>query len=511
METRWNFVHGPDGWTRTGSRRPAPGRDVPRAQLRRRRPARRPSPARRAHIQNAVLAELEARADLRRTSCTRRATRSSTTIDPRAQQQAEAAVRDVLEGPAGQPVRPALVAVEPEDRRRCWPTTAARTASASTGRRRRRSPARRSSRSTSVALLEEGKGLGETYDGTSGRDVRGPGRTGPQLRRRVLRQGLHGRAGDEEVDQHGVLRHRGQRRSAPRRWPTPRTRRASPRDLNGENGRQAGTRRQHLLGGGDTRVSTLEMASAYAHVRRRRHAPHAAPGRRRSSARTATIDVVGAGGTTKPAFDADNSDKQPADRPQRHRVAAAGDRVLEDGVPGRARQCAGKTGTHQLGSHRGQREGLDGRLHAADLRRGVHGRRDAERQADAAQERRRRRSSTAAGCPARSGKTFMNTISRGRRREDFGRFEPIGTTTASPRSPRTTRTRTRTTATGGSGDGNGNGDDNGDGDGDGDGERQQPDDDPTRRQPTNRDPTVPDRVIPADRPEPDRSRPIGGR
>nr|WP_062398971.1 transglycosylase domain-containing protein [Pseudonocardia sp. AL041005-10] len=173
------------------------------------------------HIYNAARAELE-KLGISETEINTQGLTVTTTIDPKAQEDAATAVKKVMDGQPGN-LRSSLVSVNPKTGA-VIAYFGGRTVSASTTPRCSSSPARRSSRSCSRRRCRR------TRRSVSARSttVPPPGARrhhGHQLRGRQLRPVL-GEGGHDQVDQHGLLpdgpRRRpaaGRRRRAPGRYP----------------------------------------------------------------------------------------------------------------------------------------------------------------------------------------------------------------------------------------------------------------------------------------------------
>ena len=76
--------------------------------------------------------------------------------------------------------------------------------------------------------------------------------------------------------------------------------------------------------------------------------------------------------------------------------------------------------------HRGQRQGVDGGLHPADLGRGVDGRRGGAGKQVPLKNAERRHHLPVPGLPGKIWQTFMNSYLKDKPKETFGKFEPIG-------------------------------------------------------------------------------------
>jgi membrane peptidoglycan carboxypeptidase len=343
MTRRWNFVMDQmvqKGWVSAADRKAATFPktiDVTQA-----RPTAVTGPL--AHIQNAVLDEVNREAHLDDETLKRKGYTIETTIDPNAQNLAQQAVDKIL---AGEPqnIYPALVAVNPAN----GEILAYYGGKDGTGldwARQRQEPGSSFKPFDLVALLEKGKGLGDTYDGTSGRQfVEG----GPKIRNsggascgkdctvaEAMKRSINTVFYDIALNEVGTAKVADAAKQA-----------GIETNLMPEGGGQPDA--NISIGGGNTQVTTIEMASAYA--------TFAANGIKRTPhlvKRVLTPDggvVYQAGGTMvdgEPAFDKEDS-------AHNQKIAR---NVTESLLPipkysripcANGRQCAGKTGTHQFG------------------------------------------------------------------------------------------------------------------------------------------------------------------
>jgi membrane peptidoglycan carboxypeptidase len=344
MHRRWNYVinqMAEKGWLSPADRQAAkfPAM-IPVDQA-------RPTAAQgaSAHIQRAVLKEVEDNTDLTLAQLKQRGYTIVTTIDKNAQSLAEQAVNSVM---ANQPTNllPALVAVNPANGEIVayyggsngngldWAKTA-------------QEPGSSFKPFDLVALLEKGKGLGETYDGTSGRQFT-PG--GPKIRNSgndsscgkectvalAMKKSVNTVFYDIALNEVGTQKVADAAHQA-----------GVTAKLQGPNG--GAPDGNIAIGGGTTMVSTVEMAGAYATFASGgiKRAPHLV---KKILAPDGNIfwepkQSVTAG---TPAFDQQDSN---------HNQQIARN-VTESLLPipksshiecANNRQCAGKTGTHQLG------------------------------------------------------------------------------------------------------------------------------------------------------------------
>jgi membrane peptidoglycan carboxypeptidase len=344
MHRRWTYVIGQmseKGWLSPADRQAA--QYPPLIPLDQARPVGVEGPN--AHIQKAVLDEVESDTGLTLAQLRQRGYTVVTTIDKRAQDLAVEAVNSVM-GPQPPNLLPALVAVRPDNGEVVayyggangngldWAAT-------------RQEPGSSFKPFDLVGLLEKGKGLGEVYDGSSPRQFGGPG--SPQIRNAgndntckqctvstAMRKSINTVFYDialNDVGTQGVANaaHQAGIKS----------------DLQGANG--GAPDGNIAIGGGTTRVSTLEMASAYA--------TFAANGIHRTPHLVSKILTPDGGvyweqpasvAQGQPAFDkedlnhnqmiARNVTESLRPIPKSSKVECAN-----------GRDCAGKTGTHQLG------------------------------------------------------------------------------------------------------------------------------------------------------------------
>jgi membrane peptidoglycan carboxypeptidase len=343
MQRRWKFVMDQmvdKGWLSASDRKaaqfPTP---IPYEQA-------RPTALEgvRAHIQSAVLAEVKEETGMDLDMLQQRGYTIQTTIDPVAQQQAEAAVDSVM---AGQPqnILPAMVAIDPTtgEVKAYW---GGRNGTGIDWVQQRQEPGSSFKPFDLVALLEEGKGLGETYDGTSGRQFVP---NGPKIRNsggascgkdctvaEAMKRSINTVFYDIALNTVGTQHVADAAKEAGIKSP-----------LTGANGGPPDA--NISIGGGSTQVTTYEMASAYA--------TFAANGIYRKPHLVKQI-LTPEGGVFwapeqkdidgHPAFDPNNSahnakiarnvTESLLPIPQYSKIGCAG-----------GRECAGKTGTHQFG------------------------------------------------------------------------------------------------------------------------------------------------------------------
>jgi membrane peptidoglycan carboxypeptidase len=424
----------------------------------------------RAHIKDAVIEEVEQRAGISEDELYQGGFRIRTTINPRAQRIAEQSVDDVLKD---QPknIRPALVAVNPKN----GGVLAYYGGSNGVGLDWAAQPQEPGSSFKPfdlVALLEQGKGLAERYDGTSGRMF--PGRAAP------VRNSSGASCGKECTVAEAMERSINTvfYDIAVNTVKTPKVEAAARQagitsDLNGKKDDKDAPDGNIAIGGGDTRVSTLEMASAYG--------TFAADGMYRTPHLVSQILYPDgklrwqAPEDERQAFDAD---------PDKNRQIARN--VTESLKPvikyshldcgGDDRPCAGKTGTHQLGTTEDNAKawmvGYTPTLSAA-VSMGA--------ETPKGKQMPLRNSSGnivyGSGLPGQIWQEFVDRYLEGTDAEDFGDFEPIGEDYRDQSSDNNGDAQQGDNQDNGdrNGDrGNGNGDGNGNGNGNGGGQQTNP-------------------------------------
>lgn len=421
MKKRWTFVIGQmadKGWLSPAERQAAA---YPTATL---IPVQNAKPQAlqgvRAHIQNAVLDEVEREAKIPPDQLQQKGYTIETTIDQGAQDAAEKAVGDwAAKNP--QNLLPALVAVNPKNGEVLayyggangtgidWAST-------------RQEPGSSFKPFDLVALLEKGKGLGETYNGTSGRQFGGP--DSPKIRNaggascgenctvaEAMKRSINTVFYDialNEVTTQGVADAAVQAG-------------VKTSDLQGPNG--AAPDGNIAIGGGTTRVTTLEMASAYA--------TFAAGGTYRTPHLVKRIlnpdqsvfwepsqDVT----TGEQAFDPDPDKNQQIARnvteallpiPEFNEIACSGNR-----------KCAAKTGTHQLGedgeNSKAWTVGYTPQVSVAvSLAAEENGKQVALKDKNG-------KNISGGGGPGKIWQAFMNNYLKDAPKEGFGKFDPIG-------------------------------------------------------------------------------------
>jgi membrane peptidoglycan carboxypeptidase len=496
METRWKYVLGQMADKNWFPKDKLATEKFPeRLPLEKARPQAITGP--KAHIKNAVIAELESRANISEQELYQKGYIIRTTIDQRAQRLAEQSVRSVMKG---QPknIRPALVAVDPKTGG-VKAYYGGENGAGLDWAAQKQEPGSSFKPFDLVALLEEDKGLAATFDGTSGRKFEG--------RKAVVRNSGGASCGKECTVAEAMKRSINTvfYDIAMNEVGTPKVEAAARQagitsDLNGKKDDKEGPDGNIAIGGGDTLVSTLEMASAYG--------TFAADGMRRPP--HLVSQVLYPDGTIKwtapddekPAFDAANSDKN-------HQIARNVTESLKPVIefsnmecPGE-QECAGKTGTHQFGATEDNAKawmvGYTPQISAA-VSMGAEtpkGKQVPLKNGDGGIV-------YGSGLPGEIWQEFMSRYLENVDPEQFGRFEPIGddyrVSEEPPEQPdQDNDDGNRDDDDNDDGDDNGNGNGNGNGGGNGGGE-------PTNTQPTEPPETEPSFPDPGDPTFP----PIGG-
>jgi membrane peptidoglycan carboxypeptidase len=373
----------------------------------------------RAHIQNAVLDEVERNAKLTPDQLQQKGYTIETTIDKPAQDAAEKAVGDwAAKNPAN--LLPALVAVNPKNGEVIayyggangqgidWAST-------------RQEPGSSFKPFDLVALLEEGKGLGETYNGTSGRQFGGP--DSPKIRNaggascgenctvaEAMKRSINTVFYDIALNEVGTGAVANAAYEA-----------GVTSDLKNPNG--GAPDGNIAIGGGTTRVTTLEMASAYATFAAggMYRAPHLV--KRIANPDGSTYWSPDQGTVAgKQAFDDDPDKNQKIARnvteallpiPEFNEIECAGNR-----------KCAAKTGTHQLGedgeNSKAWTVGYTPQVSAAVSLAGE------ENGKQVALKDKNGKNISGGGGPGKIWQAFMNLYLKDLPKEGFGKFEPIG-------------------------------------------------------------------------------------
>jgi len=344
MTKRWNFVINQmqeKGWLSATDRQAAKFPQlIPVEQA---RPTAITGP--RAHIQNAVLAEVNAETHMDLDALQKKGYTIETTIDPAAQQMAEDAVHKIM-APESKSILPALVAVNPSNGE-ILAYYGGEDGNGTDWAKQRQEPGSSFKPFDLVALLEQGKGLGEVYDGTSGRQFVP---NGPKIRNSgndsscgkectvatAMKKSVNTVFYDIALNTVGTKAVANAAKQAGIQSP-----------LLGPNG--APPDANISIGGGNTQVTTIEMASAYAtfaangiyrtpHLVKRVLTPEGDvfwQADSRMTDGTAAFDKNSSSNNQKIARNVTES-LMPI--PEYSKIACANKRV-----------CAGKTGTHQLG------------------------------------------------------------------------------------------------------------------------------------------------------------------
>ncbi|HEU5473072.1 MAG TPA: transglycosylase domain-containing protein [Actinophytocola sp.] len=472
MQRRWNYVMDQlvaNNWLpaseRAGAQFPEP---VPFEQTK-----AKALTDNRGLIQRQVYKELEEKMGLTEEDIQESGYKIVTTIDPKAQELAQKAIDDVMKG---QPenLRPALVAIDPKTGqvKAYWGgADGIGTDWASV----KQEPGSSFKPFDLVALLKTGKGLGEVYDGSSPRTFKG-GLTVrnsenaqckecpvAEAMKRSINTVFYDIAVTLGTDKVAEAAHQAGIMS----------------DLGHDNGGKPTT--GIAIGGDKTQVSTLEMASAYATFAARgtHRTPHIVS-KVLNPDGSLVWDVQA---EEKPAFD-------PANLRNNEKIAR---NVTESLLPipkfskiecADGRECAGKTGTHQLGETSDNAKawmvGYTPQLSTAVSFSGTKG--EAIKAAG-------NRIVYGSGLPGQTWKRFMDSYHKTFKlpKEGFGKYDPIGKeASANPSS----------TAKPPPSDGRGNG--NGNGGGNNGGNNGGGNSEPTR--PTR--PTRPPITVPTELPDP---------
>jgi membrane peptidoglycan carboxypeptidase len=418
MTRRWNFVMDQmvdKKWLPAAERKAAKFPTlIPRDQA---RPQAITGP--RAHIQQAVLDEVKAQAGYSLGDLQRKGYTIKTTIDERAQGIAEKSVNDVM---ADEPknILPALVAVNPKNGE-VVAYYGGKDGNGYDWAKVKQEPGSSFKPFDLVALLEKGKGLGETYDGRSGRFFEG--RPDPVRNSNgascgqnctvalAMEKSINTVFYDIAVNEVGT---KAVARAAQQA--------GIKSDLLGPGG--AAPDGNISIGGGKTLVSTFEMASAYA--------TFAANGIYRTPHLVKEIrgpegELVWQPEPTKlegqPAFDKGNAERNQ----QIARNVTESLRPIPESsdIPcAEQRDCAGKTGTHQYGGTEDNAKawmvGYTPSISTA-VSMGAE-----ENRKPVPLKNGRGRIVYGSGLPGEIWQQFMNEYLKGTPKETFGKFEPIG-------------------------------------------------------------------------------------
>jgi membrane peptidoglycan carboxypeptidase len=417
MNRRWNFVMDQmvqKGWLSAADRKastfPA---TIPVDQA---RPSAASGPL--AHIQTAVLDEVERETHMNLATLKEKGYTIETTIDPNAQNLAQAAVGKIMQGESPT-ILPAMVAVNPTN----GEIVAYYGGSEGNGLDWAKQPQEPGSSFKPfdlVALLEQGRGLGERYDGTSGRQFVA---NGPKIRNasnascgkdctvaEAMKRSINTVFYDIALNTVGTGSVAKAAKQAGIQSPLSPPGQAPDANIS--------------IGGGNTQVTTVEMAAAYATFAANGiyHTPHLVK-------RVLTPDggvVYQADGKMTDgvaAFDQqDSAHNQKIARnvtesllpiPAYSRIPCAG-----------GRKCAGKTGTHQYGETEDNAKawmvGYTPQISVAVSM----GAEENHKQVPLVNA-----GGTVvygSGLPGQIWQEFMNTYLKDMPKVDFGRFVPIG-------------------------------------------------------------------------------------
>jgi membrane peptidoglycan carboxypeptidase len=418
MEKRWNYVLDQmvaNNWLKADERQAAKFPDT--IDLKKSRPQAITGPL--AHIQRAAFAELEA-AGISEDELHQKGLTIKTTINASAQRIASQSVNAVM-GPQPKEIRPALVAVDPKSGG-VLAYYGGKNGVGLDWAAQKQEPGSSFKPFDLVALLEQGKGLAERYDGTSGRKFAG--------REAPVRNSGGASCGKEctvaeamERSINTVFYDIAVNTVQTRNVEAAARQAGITSDLNGAKPDDQAPDGNIAIGGGDTQVSTLEMASAYA--------TFAADGMFRKPHIVSQVQFSDDGGVywqpspvEKPAFDQN-------DATNNHQIARNVTESLKPVLESSdlecdgERECAGKTGTHQMGGTEDNAKawmvGYTPQISAA-VSMGAEndkGRQLPLKNADG-------NIVYGSGLPGQIWKNFMNSYLAKAKQEPFGEFEPIG-------------------------------------------------------------------------------------
>jgi membrane peptidoglycan carboxypeptidase len=370
-----------------------------------------------AHIQRAVLQEVKDKAKLSLADLHEQGLTVVTTINKPAQDIAQEAIRSVMEGEPGN-LFPAMTVIDPKTGA-VLAYFGGNDGNGIDWAKQRQEPGSSFKPFDLVALLEKDMGLGETFDGTSGRTFDG----------RKVRNSGGASCGKEctvatamEKSINTVFYDIALNVVTTQKVADAAHQAGIKSPLEGENG---GAPDANIsIGGGKTLVSTYEMASAYA--------TFAANGMYRTPHLVSKIvDSKGAvvwqpesaSLDGKPAFDSGNLD--------RNRQIARNVTESLKPVPkysripcAKSRECAGKTGTHQFGATEDNAKawmvGYTPQVSAAVSMAAEENQRQVPlKNADGA-------IIYGSGLPGKIWKKFMDDFLKDAPEESFGKYEPIG-------------------------------------------------------------------------------------
>lgn len=424
MERRWKFVMDQmldKKWITPEERQAAVFPTATLIPVEQARPTAIEGPG--AHIQRAVMDEVEVETGLSLAQLKQRGYTIVTTIDPKAQTDAQQAVDSVM---AGQPtnILPALVAVDPNTGE-IKAYYGGANGNGIDWAKERQEPGSSFKPFDLVALLEQGKGLGETYDGTSGRKFGGP--NSPEIKNAggdscgekctvalAMKKSINTVFYDIALNTVGT---KAVANAAHQAGIT------SPLEGTGPDKAPDGN---IAIGGGTTQVSTLEMASAYATFASGGiyHKPHLVK-------QILTPD----GGIFWEPSQATKDGKAAFDQADAANNAKIARNVTESLLPipkssnigcANNRACAGKTGTHQLGETADNAKawmvGYTPQISAA-VSMGAE-----ENNKQMPLMNSKGKIVYGSGLPGQIWQKFMNTYLDGQQKMTFGKFTPIGKT-----------------------------------------------------------------------------------